>query len=218
MAQRAAIIGGTLLAAGYGSYKMFCPATKSGYKQSRSATTPVAINPTLNREDNPNVFFDVEIGGQNAGRITMELRSDVAPKTAENFRALCTHDHGFGYKNSVFHRIIPGFMCQGGDFTKFNGSGGKSIYGRTFPDENFELRHDDVGLLSMANAGPNTNGSQFFITTTHTPHLDGKHTVFGKVIDGYDVVKEMEKVGSRSGAPRSKVIIADCGELQKQSE
>merc|ERR1712154_210677 len=165
----------------------------------------------------PKVFLDVSANGENVGRITMELRSDVCPKTAENFRCLCTGEKGFGYKNSVFHRIIPGFMCQGGDFTNFNGTGGKSIYGRKFDDENFVLKHDEVGLLSMANAGRNTNGSQFFITTAKTPHLNGKHTVFGKVIDGYQVVKRMEEEGSRNGATRNKVVIADCGELNKET-
>merc|ERR1719384_813851 len=192
---------------------MFCP---SALKRQQNASLNSTTFPNnVNRADNPNVFFDVEIGGKQAGRITMELRADVCPATAENFRALCTHEHGFGYKNSVFHRIIPHFMCQGGDFTNYNGTGGKSIYGRTFNDENFELKHDDVGILSMANAGPNTNGSQFFITTEKTPHLDGKHTVFGKVIDGYDVVKKMEQEGSRSGKPFSNVVIADCGQLEK---
>ncbi|ORX86876.1 peptidyl-prolyl cis-trans isomerase E [Anaeromyces robustus] len=162
---------------------------------------------------NPRVYLDITIGGVAAGRIVIELRADIVPKTAENFRALCTHEKGFGFRKSIFHRIIPQFMCQGGDFTRENGTGGKSIYGSKFEDENFILKHTGPGILSMANSGPNTNGSQFFITTEKTSWLDGKHVVFGHVISGLDVVRKMEKVGTASGKPSRKVKISDCGEL-----
>jgi cyclophilin family peptidyl-prolyl cis-trans isomerase len=158
-----------------------------------------------------NVFFKVSAGGKDLGRIVFRLYDDVVPKTARNFRELATGQHGFGYKGSPFHRVIPEFMLQGGDFTNGNGTGGKSIYGETFADENFQLKHDRPFLLSMANAGPGTNGSQFFITTVVTPWLDGKHVVFGEVVEGEDVVKAVEALGSRSGSTSTKIIVEDSG-------
>ncbi|KAF8606975.1 peptidyl-prolyl cis-trans isomerase [Ceratobasidium sp. AG-I] len=166
-------------------------------------------------------FFDVTIGGAPAGRIVFKLYDDVVPKTAENFRALCTGEKGVGsqgkplhYQGSGFHRVIPQFMLQGGDFTHGNGRGGESIYGAKFADENFTRKHTKPGLLSMANAGPGTNGSQFFITTVPTPHLDGKHVVFGEVIEGLNVVKAIEaNPTDRGDKPLKAVVIAKSGQL-----
>ena len=180
-----------------------------------SAATLVAAAPALaaGREDLPRCYFDVTADGRPVGRIIVELRADVVPRTAENFRALCTGEKGFGYKGSIFHRIIPEFMCQGGDFTRHNGTGGKSIYGEKFPDENFVLKHTGPGILSMANAGPNSNGSQFFLCTAKTPWLDGKHVVFGSVVQGMDVVMKLDSYGTTSGQPQARIMIADCGQV-----
>ena len=171
---------------------------------------------------NPEVFLDIKIGPFKAGRIEIELFRDVVPKTADNFLKLCTGEAGVGaqgkplhFKGSAFHRVITQFMCQGGDFTAGNGTGGESIYGAKFADENFQLKHTGPGILSMANAGPGTNGSQFFLCTVKTDWLDGKHVVFGSVTKGMEVVKAIEAVGSESGKTAKAVVIADCGALDQ---
>lgn len=159
------------------------------------------------------VYFDITVNDREAGRIVFQLFDQDAPKTAENFRALCTGEQGFGYAGSIFHRIIPKFMCQGGDFTNHNGTGGKSIYGEKFADEKFVHKHTEPGILSMANCGPNTNGSQFFICTVPCPWLDGKHVVFGKVIEGMKTVTVIERMGQPNGSTLATVKIAACGQL-----
>ena len=164
----------------------------------------------------PRCFMEIAAGDEMLGKIIVELRSDVVPKTAENFRALCTGEKGFGYKGSTFHRVIPEFMCQGGDFTNHNGTGGKSVYGEKFEDENFTLKHTGAGILSMANAGPNTNGSQFFLCLVKTDWLDGRHVVFGSVVEGMDVVKKIATFGSApTGRTSRKIVVANCGQVPK---
>ncbi len=166
--------------------------------------------------ENPQVFMDMSIDGEPAGRMVFELYADVVPKTAENFRSLCCGDNkeGLTYKGSPYHRVIPGFMAQGGDITRGNGCGGKSIYGAKFEDESFKGKagkHSGFGCLSMANSGPSSNGSQFFICTADTAWLDGKHVVFGNMISGDDVLKKIESLGSSSGATKKKIVVVDCG-------
>ena len=160
------------------------------------------------------VFLEISMDDRKLGRIEIELYNDITPITAENFRSLCVGDKGLTYKGCNFHRIIPRFMLQGGDITNFNGTGGTSIYGRYFNDENFILKHNAPGILSMANAGPNTGSSQFFITTVATPWLDGKHVVFGKVINGMNIVKIVESKGSNTGKTHGTISIVDCGQIQ----
>mmetsp|Transcript_31374 Transcript_31374/g.73196 ORF Transcript_31374/g.73196 Transcript_31374/m.73196 type:complete len:362 (+) Transcript_31374:155-1240(+) len=183
-------------------------------QRGRTDVVPEAAN-------RPRVFMDIAIDGTPAGRMVFELYNDVNPRTVENFRSLCTGQRGMGrrglplsFKGSPFHRIIPNFMVQGGDITHGDGTGGESIYGQTFPDENLTLQHTLPGVLSMANSGKNTNGSQFFICTKACPHLDGKHVVFGRILEGLDVLTKMEECGTSSGKPLRVVIVDNCGEIK----
>nr|XP_060625672.1 ranBP2-like and GRIP domain-containing protein 4 isoform X2 [Anolis sagrei ordinatus] len=173
----------------------------------------ISLTTELSKETNPVVYLEVSADDEPLGHITIELFSNIVPRTAENFRALCTGEKGFGFRNSIFHRIIPDFVCQGGDITRHDGTGGKSIYGNSFEDENFEVKHTGPGLLSMANRGRDTNNSQFFITLKKAEHLDFKHVVFGFVKDGMDIVKKMESFGSPSGAMSKRITITDCGQI-----
>ena len=187
------------------------------YEQNEATGKPVEPQAEVTSK----VFFDIQINDKPAGRIVMGLHGNVAPKTVKNFEELCRgttvlNGMTLSYRDSPMHRIIPGFMVQGGDFTRRNGTGGRSIYGNgSFDDENFALKHTGPGILSMANAGPNTQGSQFFICTARTKHLDGRHVVFGCVLDGYNVVKAVEACGSNSGRPSAKVVISDCGVIEE---
>merc|ERR1711907_308147 len=199
----------------------------SNYFSQYSMISKIIRRGFATQTNRPKVFFDIEINGKATGRMTFELYSDITPKTSENFRQLCTGEAGTAksanvplhYKDSIFHRVIPGFVAQGGDFTRGDGRGGESIYGSRFPDENFNMKHEGVGKLSMANAGPNTNGSQFFITYASLPHLNGKHTVFGELVDGMKVLKEMERYGGggQMGTPTGRIVIVDCGEIKAES-
>lgn len=182
------------------------------------SSSPDPAVATAIRRGNAVVFLDVSVAGHPAARVRFELFSQAVPKTAENFRQLCTgeflrHTRAMGYKGSAFHRVVPDFVVQGGDFINGDGTGSFSIYGASFPDESFDAKHDAAGLLSMANSGPNTNGCQFFITLAPAPFLDGKHVVFGRVLEGTDVVTKIEKVGTQSGSPSKTVVITDCGQL-----
>ena len=192
--------------------------------KSTASTASATTNKSQTKNKETQVYFDIKIGGQKTGRIEITLDTKNTPKTAENFRCLCTGEKGNGkvskkpltFKGSKFHRIIPGFMAQGGDFTNHNGTGGESIYGEKFGDENFSQKHTGRGILSMANAGPNTNGSQFFLCFKSTPHLDGKHVVFGKVTKGLEILDKLEACGSMSGGTNKECLIADCGQIYYQ--
>jgi len=177
----------------------------------------------MSKQKNPIVYFDISVNSTPLGKIKFELFADKVPKTVENFRALCVGDKGMGksggklhFKGNKFHRIIPTFMCQAGDILYNNGLGGESIYGDKFEDENFSVKHSMPGILSMANNGPNSNSSQFFITTIKCPHLDGLNVAFGRVIDGIEIVKKIEAFGTKHGSPKAVILIDDCGQIMQK--
>mmetsp|Transcript_6030 Transcript_6030/g.10591 ORF Transcript_6030/g.10591 Transcript_6030/m.10591 type:complete len:307 (-) Transcript_6030:195-1115(-) len=201
---------------GYGALALFNSSGDDDATASGGSDGPVSPSAPITSR----VYFDVSMHNKPLGRVVIGLYGSTTPKTAQNFETLCkgslsSSGRQLGYKGSSFHRIIPSFMIQGGDFTNHNGTGGMSIYGSKFPDENFTLKHTGPGVVSMANSGKDTNGSQFFICTAKTSHLDGRHVVFGVVESGWDVVREIESMGSRSGSPGAKVVISDCGVLEE---